>query len=469
MERGGLDRGIDLTQIWNILYLRWRIIGVALLAALAIAFVNEVRADDPEPESAASLPETSATFIASAVYAVVTTGDDDSIPIDEATRFGQALAPTYLYALTTDSVNEALLTTLELPIPPDELTSYLDIRVISGTQFISVTAEMDRSDYPVAVVNGYVDALSASEAYSYINLGGFGARLELVEPAYLATLVETDAETVAPLPITTYPEWVLFAIVGLMLGVFGALGVEWVDGRANWPSQVSGKTGLIAIGKARALRNDDVDIESYRTAKARINRVLPRGAGGRSLVVTSASSGEGKTTVVSNLARALAEDGSSVVILSADVRSMTAIEAGWLDSNSQAGLSEYLNDSSIKVDDVVIDTTEPGISIVTRGGAPDSVVPLVDSDRMVQLMDSLVSRADWVIVDASPVLESADAARLAPMADGTMLVVDGKRTTLSAAQSTTAMLADAGAVTIGFFHNRVRVSPISRLLNQEPA
>jgi len=181
-----------------------------------------------------------------------------------------------------------------------------------------------------------------------------------------------------------------------------------------------------------------------------------------------ASAGEGKTTVVSNLAKPLAEEGLSVVVLSEDVRSVTSIECEWPELEGRPGLSDYLNDTSIDVEDIVIGTGEPGISVVTRGDAPDSVVPLVDSERMVELMAVLRERADWILIDAAAVLESADTVRLAPMADGTMLVVDGIHTTLSAAQSITAMLADAGATTIGFFHNRTRRNPIFQMLRQEP-
>ena len=257
--------------------------------------------------------------------------------------------------------------------------------------------------------------------------------------------------------------------MGLFIGILAALFVEWADGRANWPAQVSSRTGLPFIGVMRDQSRGKTDVESFRAAKARIKGILPRGPGGHSILVTSARARDGKTTVVSNLARSFAEDGSSVVILSADVRSATAIDDIWPGIEDRIGLSEYLNDSSRQIDDIITSTPENGISIVTRGHTPDSVVPRFDSQRMIHLLDGLKERADWVLIDSSAALESADAARLSPLVDGTLLVVDGRHTTLSAAKSATEFLDGAGATMIGFFHNRTRGNPVARMLHQELA
>jgi Mrp family chromosome partitioning ATPase len=240
-----------------------------------------------------------------------------------------------------------------------------------------------------------------------------------------------------------------------------------MDGRANWPAQVTSRIGLSSIGSLREHRDGSFDMESFRAAKARINGILPRGPYGRSLLVTSAHAKDGKTMVVSNLASSLAEDGSSVMIVSADVRSDTSIDGAWPGIDDRIGLSEYLNDDSIQLDDVIASTPESGISIVTRGRMPESIVPRIDSRRMGDLLDGLRERFDWIVLDGSAVLESADAARVSPLVDGTLLVIDGRRTTLSAAQSSADTLIGAGAGLIGFFHNRTRGNPMARMLRQE--
>ncbi len=147
-------------------------------------------------------------------------------------------------------------------------------------------------------------------------------------------------------------------VPGLFTGVLMAILVEWADRRTNWPAQVIAKIGLPSVGSVREQRHGEPDPEAFRAAKARINGILPCGSRGRSLLVISACSKDGKTMVVSNLARSLAEDGSTVMIVSTDVRSETSIDGTWPGNESQIGLSEFLNDSSIGLDDIIVATPE---------------------------------------------------------------------------------------------------------------
>ncbi|MCH7642645.1 MAG: hypothetical protein IIC30_05130 [Chloroflexi bacterium] len=477
MDRSETERGIDLTQLWGIFYLRWRIIGAIFVAALVIAVITQILRTSPLDQAATEIvvpipvPE---TYTASSVYAVIPViGDDDAAATGEAIRLSQALTQTYRYALTTLSVRQSLVEILGLGMSPWEVPDHVEITVEPGTQFITVTGTMDTAGDAIAVANGYADALSASDAYSSVVLGNLRVNLEIVERAEVASRVVSPSDPVTPVIVTSTSRVVsvvlMFGAIGLFIGLLAALFVEWADGRANWPAQVSARTGLPSIGSVRDQRRTEPGIEPFRAAKARINGALPRGPHGRSLLITSAHTGEGKTTVVSNMALALAEDGSSVVIVSADVRSATAIEANWPGLDDRNGLSEYLNDPSVSLDDILSETPEPGISIVTRGRSPDMVVPRVDSERMNELVHGLSERADWVLFDGAAALESADAARLGPLVDGTVLVVDGRHTTLSSAESATDVLSSAGATIIGFFHNRTRGNPVARMLHQELA
>jgi succinoglycan biosynthesis transport protein ExoP len=233
----------------------------------------------------------------------------------------------------------------------------------------------------------------------------------------------------------------------------------------NWPGQVSDRLGLSSIGSLSEQRGHVTDLEPFRASKARIKSILAGDSKGRSLLMTSARARDGKTMVVSNLARFLAEDGFTVMVLSADGRSETSIDGIWSDNQGRVGMSDYLNDPSIGIDDIVASTPESGISLITRGRKPDSVIPRIDSLRMNELLDGLRERVDWILLDVSAVLESAAAARISPLVDGTLLVVDGKRTTLSAAQSASDLLDRAGAGVIGFFHNRSWGNPVAKMLS----
>ena len=107
MNRNDIDRGIDLTQVFGILFLRWRIIGVTLGAALAIALIFQIAGGYSSSEVQTPDPGLN-TYAASATYAVVPTSDAAELSSDEAARLTQALTQTYRHILSTDSVRQAL-------------------------------------------------------------------------------------------------------------------------------------------------------------------------------------------------------------------------------------------------------------------------------------------------------------------------------------------------------------------------
>ncbi len=467
MNREDMDPGMGLYHLWGIMYLRWKIIAVAFASAMAIAFLLQTaRAGSSTPDVVQSVDE-DPRYTASAVYAVVPSTEGTAVGALETARLAQVLTETYRYALGTDSVLEPLASDLSLSIPLDELRASLSISAQHGTPFLTVAAEMDTSADAVAVVNGFADALAGSVAYAAIDLGSVSANLEIVEPAQVAALLST---TPTPAPTgRTIPTVAVFAFVGLLLGVIAAWLVERADGLANWPRQVSDDTGLRVLGSSRDGGRGDPDLEPFRVAKARIKAALPGRAGSRSLLVTSPHAGEWKTPVVANLARTLAEDGSSVVVVSADVRSQQSLENHWGHEAGRPGLSDFLSDVSVSVDDVLSETSVDGVSVVTRGTMPAQVILLVDSLRMHELLDRLRERVDWLLIDADGALDTADAARLAPLADGTVLMVDGRRTTVSSARAAADTLSEAGGTLVGFFHNRARSNPVARLLHQEAA
>ena len=95
-----------------------------------------------------------------------------------------------------------------------------------------------------------------------------------------------------------------------------------------------------------------------------------------------------------------------------------------------------------------------------RGTLVSQAISMIDSARMDQLVAELSQRADWVLFDSPGALQVADAQRIASHVDGTILIVDGVKSTLSAARRATERLNDAGANLVGFFHNRHRGLPL---------
>ncbi|WP_245555630.1 polysaccharide biosynthesis tyrosine autokinase [Gordonia soli] len=147
----------------------------------------------------------------------------------------------------------------------------------------------------------------------------------------------------------------------------------------------------------------------------------------RTILVTSAGQGEGKTTTAMNVAAALAEAGQRVVVVDADLRKPTmAARFGVSDS---IGVTDYLAGNA-EIVDLLQETGFPNLAILASGALPPNPAELLGSERARTLMEDLSRRFDHVVVDSPPVLPVTDAAVLASLVDGVVVVVRAGRSRL---------------------------------------
>jgi len=188
----------------------------------------------------------------------------------------------------------------------------------------------------------------------------------------------------------------------------------------------------------------------------------------KTLVVTSAAPGEGKTMTAANLAVTFAYDGLRVLLVDCDVRRprqhdlfqvprapglmellMPSGTAGdGVDSLSfdpGAGLTE----AGRPVTDVTRSTNVKGLSLLTCGALPTNASHLLSGVRMRVLLQELAKSFDLVILDTPPVLATADAGILGSIADGVLLVVRAGDTDRVAAKRAQQQLVNAGARIVG--------------------
>ena len=141
----------------------------------------------------------------------------------------------------------------------------------------------------------------------------------------------------------------------------------------------------------------------------------------RSIVVTSSQPGEGKTTVSVNLAIALAQQGSRVILVDADLRRPAVHRA--LGFRNVRGLSGYLGGVS-QWAPCVLPGLSPGLDTLPAGNSGKNPIALLSSTRMRILINELLEEYDYLIVDSPALVPNLmDARILAGMVDGTLMVV----------------------------------------------
>jgi capsular exopolysaccharide synthesis family protein len=175
----------------------------------------------------------------------------------------------------------------------------------------------------------------------------------------------------------------------------------------------------------------------------------------RRLLVTSAQPGEGKTTVASALAIAMAQAGQRVILIDCDLR-RPRLHKIFGQPQGRSSLSESLLDPA-HLDLTTARTTLPRLSVLPAGPTPPNPAELLQSDSFRHLLTRLEREFDLVILD-SPPLVVTDAAILATRVDGSVMVVRRGTSDRRDVQRARRAISDVGGSLIGAVLNAVHVS-----------
>lgn len=185
--------------------------------------------------------------------------------------------------------------------------------------------------------------------------------------------------------------------------------------------------------------------EAYRTL--RTNLMFSQAVQAlRTLVVTSASPGEGKTTTASNLAVSFAQQGMRVLLLDCDLRRARLHKIFRVPR--EPGLTELVLGQATE-ETVTHQSSVTGLYVIASGQLPPNPSELLGGDRMRKTLTSLAEGYDLLIVDTPPLLAASDAAILSTICDGVIVVLRAGRTESAAALQSMQQLNAVGARVVG--------------------
>ena len=279
-------------------------------------------------------------------------------------------------------------------------------------------------------------------------------------------------------------------LLGWAFGLFGAIGLVFVRDRADStlrsPGDAESRLSLPELGIIPAFESDaptrrllgrgqaalrmrEADenperalelvcwrreqsalAEAFQTTLTSVENLAPEGEGPRCLVVSSARSGEGKTTVLSNLGVAAAQRGRRVLLIDADLRAPRLHELFKVDNTY--GLSNLLRAGRREqepTESLVRPTGVRNLYLLPAGKSDASIAMLLGSPRVNELLRSLEREFDLILIDTPPGLAVADARVLAKVADGVLLVVRAGQTDTSSAEAVQRRFQGDGAVMVG--------------------
>jgi non-specific protein-tyrosine kinase len=281
------------------------------------------------------------------------------------------------------------------------------------------------------------------------------------------TLIEAPALPAIPIGPNRMAAILLAAAGGFAVALAAAYLLEYLDDTLKNPEDVDSALGLATLGavpRARgALRGDDRDLivarssaspetEAYRVLRTNLQFASVKHPV-RTLLVASSTPGEGKSLTAANLAAALAQAGKKVILVDTDLHRPRLHKLFQL--RDSTGLTTLLLEETPELEPVLQPTVVPGLEVLPSGPLPPNAAELLGSERMRELLRQLRSRADYVVLDSPPVVALSDAAILATLCDGVLLVVAAGRTRRSEARRAIAALRQVDARVLGVVLNKM--------------
>lgn len=205
--------------------------------------------------------------------------------------------------------------------------------------------------------------------------------------------------------------------------------------------------------------------QEFRLVKRRLldnafGRLRPVVGNGRLIMVTSSLPSEGKTFSAINLAISIAIGGEHpVLLIDADIARPSVSNTLQLDIPDEVGLTDYLEDPTIPISELLHETSVPGLSLMTAGHLNHRPVDLLASNNMAQLVERLKTMLPHhvIIFDTPPLLPVTETRSLSALVGQVMLVVAAGETPRSAVNESLLQLENCEAV--GLLFNKAPVQP----------
>jgi capsular exopolysaccharide synthesis family protein len=215
---------------------------------------------------------------------------------------------------------------------------------------------------------------------------------------------------------------------------------------------MSRKESVAARGQKVHLDSKSLWAETYRMVRTAVFFAASQ-AKAKTILVTSPEVADGKTTVVSNLAIAMAQAGQKTLILEADFRRPMQHKVFGLNHHDR-GLSSVLGNTE-ELDEVIQPTYVQGLDLLACGPEVPDPSETLHSENFAKLVKLLAKKYDRVIVDSPPVLPVTDAQILASICQITLLVLRAEKSTRKASRQARDALVRVGARVLGVVVNDV--------------
>ncbi len=357
------------------------------------------------------------------------------------------------------------ITTLEAALKQDR--TLLQTALDADTEQLEVEAIQDLSSRIRLQEQAYASLITERDG-AQLREALLKNSINIVEPA---TLAQVPSSPRMNLNLT------LGALLGLKGGLVIGFAVDSLDTSVDSPEDlgitdapvltsvpyISGQSSQLRPGYGPAVLPTSYPGPAGDAFRVLTNIIWPVKATSASrplaLLITSAEPGAGKSTVLANLALQIAQDGRRVVAVDTDLRHPSLHRAFGVDSKQ--GVSDSLSNPEL-VGASLQPTNLPNLSVITGTPLAERPTGLLNPAHIEQMIQKLAGEADVALFDSPPMSAFSDAAALAPLMDGVLVVAARKQATEDNVQRAVQQLHLLGATVLGLVLNKARPDQTGR-------
>jgi len=388
---------------------------------------------------------------------VIPARGDSTSELVQGSAYVANLVQTYAVVATSPSVLNPVIDELGLGISPQALAASITVESPLNTVVLQISVVGQDPQLTKAIADAVASQLAtAVRELSPQNADNQSAvRVETISPA------RSSAFPISP---NVRMLTVMGALIGLAAGVTYALLRRALATRLVTRGDVASITetpilgDVFQIGSGRSLpatiraHSSGNAAESVRSIVANLRFANVDGKT-KVLLVTSGTSGEGKSSISVSLAQIMAEQGAKVLLVDADLRRASVDRLTQLEGS--VGLTTVLL-GDVTTAQAVQPWGESGLDVLTSGVLPPNPGQLLTSDHLKDFVQSVRDLYDIVILDSAPVLAVSDPLWLAPIVDGIVVVARAKFTKREALVRTIAVLETTRVPIMGIVFNGAR-------------
>lgn len=397
--------------------------------------------------------------------AVLVTSDrgDSTSELVQGSAYVQNLVATYVLLARSELVLQPVIDELDLDTTPRSLASTIS----ASSPLNSVVIEVSATSGSPRLAQQITEAVMTSLATVVSNDVAPQAN---GEPTVRLTVIQNADQPKFPFAPSTRNYVLLGGLAGLALGIaFSVLrAFAWQTVRSR--ADIGRLTSVPVLGEVVETRRGvrlpaavlkdplGIEAETVRGVAANLNFLKVDG-GLKSIVVTSAASGEAKSSLVIALGIMIAESSRRVLLIDADLRSPSLAEYTQLDGG--VGLTNVLIGEATLAE-AVQDWGAEGLSVLTSGADAPNPSQLLTSQRMTDLLEEARAEFDFIVIDCAPLLAVTDATWLGNQADGALLAVLYDKTRAHNLEKVVTAAAVGGLNLLGAVLTRVPRRGVSR-------